>query len=62
MTAKEAVELVALIEPKLAVPIHYEGWKHFRQGREAVERELASAPANVRDRFRWVPIGHPEEL
>ena len=62
MTAKDAVEIARLTEPKTAVPIHYEGWKHFREGRDEVERELAAAPADVRERFRWVPIGEPVEL
>ena len=29
--------------PRTAIPIHYEGWKHFRQGREAIERVFARA-------------------
>jgi len=57
MTAKEAVELCRLLEPRVLIPIHYEGWKHFREGREAIERELAGAPQDVRDRVRWLPIG-----
>lgn len=57
MTAAEAIELVALIEPRVAIPIHYEGWKHFREGRAAIEAELATAPPDVRARFRWLPIG-----
>ena len=40
----------------------YEGWKHFRQGREAIEEELAKAPEDVRERFRWLPIGVATEL
>jgi L-ascorbate metabolism protein UlaG (beta-lactamase superfamily) len=62
MTAKEAVELARLTEPHTAVPIHYEGWKHFREGRDAVERELTGAPLEMRERFRWIPIGEPVEL
>ena len=62
MTARDAVELCGLVRPHTAVPIHYEGWKHFRQGREAIERELAGAPEEVRARFRWLPIGEPVEL
>ena len=62
MTAKDGVELCGLIRPRTAIPIHYEGWKHFRQGRDAIERELASAPGEVRDRFRWLPIGTPVDL
>jgi L-ascorbate metabolism protein UlaG (beta-lactamase superfamily) len=57
MTAEEAVELCRLVGPRTAIPIHYEGWKHFHQGREAIERELASAPEDIRRRIRWLPIG-----
>jgi L-ascorbate metabolism protein UlaG (beta-lactamase superfamily) len=57
MTAKQAVELCRLVRPRTVIPIHYEGWKHFREGREAIERELAGAPADVRERIRWLPIG-----
>jgi len=62
MTADDAIELVALANAHTAVPIHYEGWKHFREGRSAIERALATAPADVKDRFRWIPIGEPVEL
>jgi L-ascorbate metabolism protein UlaG (beta-lactamase superfamily) len=33
MTARQAVELCGLIRPRTVIPIHYEGWKHFREGR-----------------------------
>jgi L-ascorbate metabolism protein UlaG (beta-lactamase superfamily) len=62
MTARDAVELCRLVRPRIAIPIHYEGWSHFRQGREAIERELASAPEDVRERIRWLPIGVPVDL
>jgi L-ascorbate metabolism protein UlaG (beta-lactamase superfamily) len=62
LTAHDAVELCDRVKPRTAIPIHYEGWKHFREGRDAVERELAQAPADTRDRFRWIPIGEPVEL
>jgi len=57
MTAAQAVELCRLVAPRTAIPIHYEGWKHFRQGREAIEREFASAPEEIRRSVRWLPIG-----
>jgi L-ascorbate metabolism protein UlaG (beta-lactamase superfamily) len=57
MTARDAVELCRLMRPRTAIPIHYEGWKHFRQGRDAIEREFASAPEDIRRRIRWIPIG-----
>jgi L-ascorbate metabolism protein UlaG (beta-lactamase superfamily) len=62
MNAAEAAELTGALEPRVAVPIHYEGWKHFRQGRAEVERELAAAPAAVRERFRWLELGTPTEV
>ena len=29
MTAQEAVESCPLVRPRTAIPVHYEGWKHF---------------------------------
>ena len=62
MTAKDAVELCGLIRPSTAIPIHYEGWKHFKEGRDAIEGELAHAPEDIRERFRWVRMGKAVEL
>jgi hypothetical protein len=59
MTARDAVELCRLLRPRTAIPIHYEGWKHFREGREAIERELDKAPG-VRRSIRWLPLGVSE--
>ncbi len=57
MTAKQAVELLELMRPRVAIPIHYEGWGHFKEGREAIEREFAKAPEDVRATVRWLPLG-----
>jgi L-ascorbate metabolism protein UlaG (beta-lactamase superfamily) len=62
LTAKQAVELVGLVRPRTVVPVHYEGWKHFRQGRDSVERELDDARPDIRERFRWLPIGTTVDL
>jgi len=62
MTAGQAIELCELIRPRVAIPIHYEGWKHFREGRDEIERELASASDETRARFRWLPIGTPTDI
>jgi L-ascorbate metabolism protein UlaG (beta-lactamase superfamily) len=62
LTAKKAVEVVDLVRPQTVVPVHYEGWKHFRQGRDVVERELEKASDDVRKRFRWLPIGTTVDL
>jgi L-ascorbate metabolism protein UlaG (beta-lactamase superfamily) len=62
LTAREAVELCRLVRPRTAIPVHYEGWSHFRQGRDAIERELAGAPDDIRSRVRWLPVGAAVEL
>jgi L-ascorbate metabolism protein UlaG (beta-lactamase superfamily) len=62
MTGADAVELCGLLRPRVAIPIHYEGWRHFRDGREGVERALADAPEDIRRRFRWIPIGEAVEI
>lgn len=59
LTARDAVEVCRLVRPVTAIPVHYEGWKHFRQGRASIERELATAPADIRASIRWLPIGAP---
>ena len=55
MTAEHAAELCAEIDPHTIVPIHAEGWKHFRQDRAAAERALAASP--LADRVRWLEPG-----
>ena len=59
MTAAEAVELCALLEPATVIPVHYEGWKHFREGRAAAEKAFADggAPAPT-----WLDIGEPATI
>jgi L-ascorbate metabolism protein UlaG (beta-lactamase superfamily) len=53
MTAADAVELCELVKPRLAIPIHYEGWSHFQEKRDAIATTLEKAPSEI----RWIPIG-----
>ena len=62
MTARNAVDLCGLVRPRTVIPVHYEGWSHFKQGREAIEREFASAPTSIRESFRLLPIGARVEM
>ena len=48
MTAEEAIELCGLVRPRTVIPVHYEGWKHFRAGAQGDR-------AGVRRRARGVP-------
>lgn len=56
MTAADAAELCELIGPEAVVPIHYEGWSHFKEERPKVEAELAARPA-VKSRLHWIEPG-----
>lgn len=59
MTAAEGAELCGLVGARTVLPVHYEGWAHFRQGRAAVEAAFATAPAPVRESLRWLTPGEP---
>jgi L-ascorbate metabolism protein UlaG (beta-lactamase superfamily) len=62
MTAREGVSLCELARPRTVLPVHYEGWTHFHQGRDAIETAFAAAPADVRDSLRWLPHGTPAKI
>ncbi|MET0865428.1 MAG: MBL fold metallo-hydrolase, partial [Nakamurella sp.] len=62
MTAKDGVELLELIKPHTTIPIHYEGWSHFRQQKSVIEEEFRAAPTAVRNSVRWLPIGAATDI
>ncbi len=62
MAARDAIELCKLIRPRTVVPIHYEGWKHFTEGRDEIERAFGDAPEVFRQSVRWLPIGVSVDL
>jgi L-ascorbate metabolism protein UlaG (beta-lactamase superfamily) len=57
MNAAEAVRVTREFGLRNLVPIHYEGWKHFRQGRD--DLEAAFAEAGIEDRVRWLEAATP---
>lgn len=62
MTGRQAVELCRLARPTTTIPVHYEGWAHFHEGRDGIERALAEAPAEVRDTVVWPSPGIPVDI
>jgi L-ascorbate metabolism protein UlaG (beta-lactamase superfamily) len=62
MTARDAVELCTLLRPRTVIPIHYEGWGHFQEGKDSIEREFAEAPGDFAARVSWLPIGEAVAL
>ena len=62
MTIDDGIELCRSITPRVAIPVHYEGWSHFRQGRDAIERALRGAPDEVQKMFRFLELGEPTDV
>jgi L-ascorbate metabolism protein UlaG (beta-lactamase superfamily) len=60
MNAAEAARVARELDLKTLLPIHYEGWKHFRQGRGDVERVFADE--GIADRVRWLTAGRPQTI
>lgn len=60
MTAHDAVELIRLLQPRVVVPVHYEGWTHFRDP-ESVARQTLSK-SDIGERVRWLTPGEPAEV
>ncbi|MEO3854169.1 MBL fold metallo-hydrolase [Acrocarpospora sp. B8E8] len=58
MASRDAVELLALSRPRVAVPVHYEGWSHFSEPPEHLRSTLATDPGS-RSVVRWLEPGIP---
>ena len=59
-SAKEAVKVVKALKPQTVVPIHYEGWKHFREPKARAEKEFLAA--GIQDKVQWLPLGKPLDM
>lgn len=57
MNSSDVVTLIDLLRPRVAVPVHYEGWSHFREPEEQLRGRLANAAA-----VRWLTPGRTEKL
>lgn len=62
MTGRDVVRLVAELKPRVAVPAHYDGWSHFRDGETGLRAALRDSPRAVRERFRWLADGIAVEV
>ena len=62
MTARDAVRVGALHDARTVLPVHVEGWTHFREPRAAAEAVFAGAPAAFRAALRWLERGTPTEV
>jgi L-ascorbate metabolism protein UlaG (beta-lactamase superfamily) len=60
LNAREAVRLVHALEPHMVIPIHYEGWKHFRESGAAATKVFEAS--DIKDYIRWLPLGKSIEV
>lgn len=57
--AAQAVRAAQALGSKHVIPLHYEGWTHFRQPRDEAESVLRQG---LGDRVRWLPRGVRTDL
>jgi len=57
---REAVRTIKALNPRTVIPIHYEGWKQFREPRAEAEKQFAAAGMN--NIVRWLPLGEPIDV
>ena len=55
MDGKQAAQLIREIEPDIVVPLHFEGWDHFAQGREEVLEVFKRE--GIESKVQWLPRG-----
>jgi L-ascorbate metabolism protein UlaG (beta-lactamase superfamily) len=60
MTAEEAVETARDFKDAAIVPVHFEDWAHFSEGREVIARTFAGA--QMAHRLRWPERGREIQI
>lgn len=60
LTADEAVRTADTLRAAQVVPVHFEGWSHFRDAREKIDD--AFRKRGTADKLVWLPRGEPFEL
>ena len=62
LNARRAVKLLEQLNPRVAVPVHTDGWSHFTEDGATAKRVFASAPDRVSSNVRWLNLGNPTSL
>lgn len=60
MDAREAARAVEEIGVERVIPIHFEGWTHFSQGRDAARQEFERT--GIGEQVRWLELGEPTQV
>ena len=62
MTGADAIRLISELSPRVAIPAHYDGWSHFRDGEDGMRTAIRDAPPTTRTTVRWLPDGLPVDI
>ena len=62
MDGGDAVELLGVLRPRVAVPVHYDGWSHFSESVDDLHARLDGADPALRAGVRWLTPGRPTDL
>ena len=60
MTADEAVRAAQLFSDATIIPLHFSGWQHFTETRDAIQRIFAGA--GLPKRLFWPEPGVPTKV
>jgi L-ascorbate metabolism protein UlaG (beta-lactamase superfamily) len=60
MNGEQAARAARALGARIILPIHYDGWSHFREGRAAADRAFQAA--GLGDRVRWLGKGVRETI
>jgi len=60
LNAKEAVRLAQELNPRMMIPIHYEGWKHFIESGDKAKSVFEDSEIN--EKVKWLPLGERVEV
>lgn len=60
MNGEEAIKTTKLLNPNSVIPIHYEGWWHFKQSAKSLKNEIEKS--EDKDKFLWLISGIETEL
>jgi L-ascorbate metabolism protein UlaG (beta-lactamase superfamily) len=57
LTAEEGVKVARALPNAKIVPLHFEGWKHFSEGRDVIARTFSAA--GLSHQLQWLEAGRP---
>jgi L-ascorbate metabolism protein UlaG (beta-lactamase superfamily) len=57
MTSEEGAQAARTFKDAAIVPLHFEGWAHFSEGRDKIVEAFSAA--KLQDRLRWPKAGEP---